>query len=257
VTPFNDAPQLRHALEEAVARRGVRAVVIDEAQHLMHVAGGAKLLDQLDWLKSMSHTMGVVHVRVGTYDLLDFRNLSGQTARRGHDLHVPRYQFQQEADQIAFQRALRGLLEHVPLQMDLQALMNHWYYFDERRIGCLGVLKDWLVRTLSATLYSGATTNPLSMSVRRMRLSPLCATAAAPLWRSVGRAALAWPLTPRPPERHRAVRDWCSSGVGSGGSSVSPDACPQDTGTPPPGCLAFCQPKPWSPGKNSRPTRWE
>jgi hypothetical protein len=158
VTPFNDAPQLRHALEEAVARRGVRAVVIDEAQHLMHVAGGAKLLDQLDWLKSMSNTMGVVHVLVGTYDLLDFRNLSGQTARRGHDIHFPRYQFQQEADQIAFQRALRGLLEHVPLQMDLQALMNHWYYFYERSIGCIGVLKDWLVRTLSATLYSGATT---------------------------------------------------------------------------------------------------
>jgi hypothetical protein len=84
VTPFNDAPQLCHALEEAVARRGVRAVVIDEAQHLMHVAGGATWLDQLDWLKSMSNTMGVVHVRVGTYDLLDFRNLSGQTARRGH-----------------------------------------------------------------------------------------------------------------------------------------------------------------------------
>jgi hypothetical protein len=157
-TPFHEAPHLRHALEEAVARRGVRAVVIDEAQHLMHVAGGAKLLDQLDWLKSMSNTMGVVHVLVGTYDLLDFRNLSGQTARRGHDIHFPRYQFQQEADQLAFQRALRGLLEQVPLQVDLQALMNYWYYFYERSLGCIGVLKDWLVRTLSATLYSGATT---------------------------------------------------------------------------------------------------
>ena len=105
VTPFNDAHHLRHALEEAVARRGVRAVVIDEAQHLMKVAGGAKWLDQLDWLKSMSNTMGVVHVLVGTYDLLDFRNLSGQTARRGHDIHFPRYQFQHEADQIAFQKS--------------------------------------------------------------------------------------------------------------------------------------------------------
>jgi hypothetical protein len=39
-----------------------------------------------------------------------------------------------------------------------QALMNHWYDFYERSLGCLGVLKDWLVRTLSAMLYSGATT---------------------------------------------------------------------------------------------------
>jgi hypothetical protein len=161
VTPFQEAPHLRHALEEAVARRGVRAVVIDEAQHRMKVAGGAKLLDPLDWLKSMSNTTGIVHVLVGTYELLDFRNLSGQTARRGQDIHFPRYQVQQEADQIAFQRALRGLLEQMALQMDLQDLMNHWFYFYERSIGCIGVLKDWLVRTLAATLYSGAATLPL------------------------------------------------------------------------------------------------
>jgi AAA domain len=152
---FSDSGLLRHALEDAVARHGVRAIIIDEAQHLMKVAGGAKLLDQLEWLKSMNNTMGVVHVLVGTYDLLDLRNLSSQAARRGHDIHFPRYQFQQEADQIAFQRTLRGLLEHVPLQMDLQDLMNHWYYFYERSIGCIGVLKDWLVRTLSDTLHSG------------------------------------------------------------------------------------------------------
>src|SRR6266851_5025001 len=155
---FSDSEQLRHALEDAVARRGVRAIIIDEAQHLMKVASGVKLLDQLEWLKSMSNTMGVVHVLVGTYDLLDLRNLSSQAARRGHDIHFPRYQFQQEADQIAFQRTLRGLLEHVPLQMDLQDLMNHWYYFYERSIGCIGVLKDWLVRTLSDALHSGADT---------------------------------------------------------------------------------------------------
>src|SRR6266567_2483417 len=94
---FSDSGQLRHALEDAVVRHGVRAIIIDEAQHLMKVASGAKLLDQLEWLKSMSNTMGVVHVLVGTYDLLDLRNLSSQAARRGHDIHFPRYQFQQEA----------------------------------------------------------------------------------------------------------------------------------------------------------------
>ncbi len=153
---FSDSGQLRHALEDAVAWHSVRAIIFDEAQHLMKVAGGAKLLDQLEWLKSMSNTMGVVHVLVGTYDLLDLRNLSSQAARRGHDIHFPRYQFQQEADQIAFQRTLRGLLEHIPLHMDPQDLMNHWYYFYERSIGCIGVLKDWLVRTLSDALHSGA-----------------------------------------------------------------------------------------------------
>src|SRR5262249_27476676 len=76
VAQFNDSPELRQAMEEALIRRGVRAVVIDEAQHLMQVASGAKLLDQLDWIKSMTNMTGVVHVLVGTYDLLNFRNLS-------------------------------------------------------------------------------------------------------------------------------------------------------------------------------------
>jgi energy-coupling factor transporter ATP-binding protein EcfA2 len=153
VAQFNDAPELRQALEDALIRRGVRAVVIDEAQHLMQVASGAKLLDQLDWIKSMTNMTGVVHVLVGTYDLLNFRNLSGQAARRGYDIHFPRYQFQHDADRKAFQGVLLQLLHHQPLQADVQALLNHWYYFYERSIGCVGVLKDWLVRAVAAALH--------------------------------------------------------------------------------------------------------
>ena len=82
----------------------------------MHVASGAKLLDQLDWIKSMTNMTGVVHVLVGTYDLLDFRNLNGQSARRGHDLHFPRYRIQSDADRQAFQGALYSLLRQIPWQ---------------------------------------------------------------------------------------------------------------------------------------------
>ena len=152
--PFNDSPALRRALEEALARHGVRAVMLDEGQHLMHVASGAKLLDQLDWIKSMTNVTGVVHVLVGTYDLLDFRNLNGQAARRGYDLHFPRYRIQHEADRQAFQGAFHSLLLQIPLAMDAQELMDHWYYCYERSIGCVGVLKDWLVRTVASTLHA-------------------------------------------------------------------------------------------------------
>ena len=162
VVPFNDSPELRRALEEALARRGVRAVIMDEGQHLMNVASGAKLLDQLDWIKSMTNMTGVVHVLVGTYDLLDFRNLNGQAARRGHDIHFPRYRIQHEADRQAFQGALHSLLLQIPLAMDLQEIMNHWYYFYERSIGCVGVLKDWLVRTVASTLHLRAQTLTLA-----------------------------------------------------------------------------------------------
>jgi hypothetical protein len=36
--------------------------------------------------------------------------------------------------------------------------MQHWFYFYERSIGCVGVLKDWLVRASAAALHDGCDT---------------------------------------------------------------------------------------------------
>jgi len=149
---FNDSAELRHVYEDAIAQRGVRTVLLDEAQHLLKVSSSTRLIDQLDWLKSMTNTTGVLHVLIGTYELLALRNLSGQTARPGLEIHFPRYQFQHEPDQHDFQGALLTLLRQVPLEVDEKALLQQWPYFYERSIGCVGVLKDWLVRAVAATL---------------------------------------------------------------------------------------------------------
>src|SRR3989441_981187 len=55
---FNESAELRNAMEEAMQRHGVRAVILDEAQHLMtigHGEYGSSLLDQLDWIKSLTN----------------------------------------------------------------------------------------------------------------------------------------------------------------------------------------------------------
>ncbi|MFH7028277.1 MAG: AAA family ATPase [Heteroscytonema crispum UTEX LB 1556] len=158
---FNDSPELRQALEEAMSKRGVKAVILDEAQHLMKIGSGAsggKLLDQLDWIKSMTNVTGVLHILIGTYELLNFRNLSGQASRRGLDIHFPRYLFQHEQERQDFQGILLALLKQVPLEIDIPALMQHWVYFYERSIGCVGVLKDWLIRAVAAALHDGCDT---------------------------------------------------------------------------------------------------
>ncbi len=159
---FQDAPELRHALEDALRRYGVRAVILDEAQHLMKVGTGAKLLDQLDWIKSMTNVTEVLHILLGTYDLLAFRNLSGQASRRSLDIHFARYQFQQEQDRRDFQAVLLTLLKQVPLAVELDTLMQHWSYFYERSIGCVGVLKDWLVRAVATAFHDGSDTLTLT-----------------------------------------------------------------------------------------------
>ncbi|WP_414589964.1 AAA family ATPase [Scytonema sp. PCC 10023] len=158
---FNDSPELRHALEEAMTKRGVQAVILDEAQHLMKIGTGSsagKLLDQLDWIKSMTNVTGVLHILIGTYELLNFRNLSGQASRRGLDIHFPRYLYQNEKDRLDFQAALLALLKQVPLSTNIPELMQSWLYFYEHSIGCVGVLKDWLIRAVAAALDDGSVT---------------------------------------------------------------------------------------------------
>lgn len=152
---FNDSAELRHAYEEALHRRGVRTVIIDEAQHMLKLASGIKLIDQLDWVKSLTNTTGVLHILTGTYELLAMRKLNGQTARRGLEVHFPRYHYQHQPDQIAFQSTLVTLLGQVPLEVNIDDLAQYWPYFYERSIGCVGVLKDWLVRAVHATLAEG------------------------------------------------------------------------------------------------------
>ena len=73
-------------------------------------------------------------------------------ARRGLEIHFPRYQFQHEPDQRDFQRALLTLLQQNPLEVDIESLLQQWPYFYERSIGCIGVLKDWLIRAVAATM---------------------------------------------------------------------------------------------------------
>ena len=103
----------------------------------------------------MTNVTGVVHVLIGTYELLALRHLNGQAARRGLEIHFPRYQFQHEPDQRTFQGVLLTLLQQVPLEVNQEALLQQWPYFYERSIGCVGVLKDWLVRAVAATLADG------------------------------------------------------------------------------------------------------
>ncbi|MEM9506100.1 MAG: hypothetical protein AAGA16_00270 [Cyanobacteria bacterium P01_E01_bin.35] len=116
-------------------------------------SNAGKLLDQLDWIKSMTNVTGVLHILIGTYELLDFRNLSGQASRRGLDIHFPRYLYQNEQDRLDFQSVLLALLKKVPLKADIPELMQHWLYFYEHSIGCVGVLKDWFIRTVAAALH--------------------------------------------------------------------------------------------------------
>jgi hypothetical protein len=113
----------------------------------------------------------VLHVLVGPYDLFDFRNLNGQAARRGRDLHFSRYRLERQEECAQFVGALQYLLSHVPLDCDVSHLVKQWRWFAEWSVGCVGILRDWLVETVAALLAEGSTTFTLE-ALQAYALSP-------------------------------------------------------------------------------------
>jgi hypothetical protein len=140
-----------YAVEQALRYRRPRAVLIDEAQHLFSPASGRKLEDQLNVVKSLANRSHTVHVLCGTYELLRIRNLSGQLSRRSIDIHFPRYDATKGSDRRNFIKVLETFAERMPLA-ERPDFAQFWEYFYEHSIGCIGILKDWLVKGLSTAL---------------------------------------------------------------------------------------------------------
>ncbi|MFG0215288.1 AAA family ATPase [Brevibacillus porteri] len=147
------ARELKRSLENTLRYRKPKAFLIDEAQHLTKMASGRKLRDQMDIIKSLAEESNVLFVLFGTYELLPFRNLSGQLSRRSADIHFPRYRINKAEDEQAFFNALWMLQRHMPFE-EQPDLINNWEFFYLYSIGCIGILKDWLSRTYNANLLS-------------------------------------------------------------------------------------------------------
>jgi len=153
--PIVPGIELRLALENGLIHRRPKAFFIDEAQHLAKMKSGRKLQDQLDSIKSLASLTNTVHVLIGTYELLPFRNLSAQLSRRSIDIHFPRYRAERSGDYTAFRNVVFTLQRHLPLPGESD-LLTHIEYCYERSIGCVGLVKDWLTRALAFAVKQGA-----------------------------------------------------------------------------------------------------
>ncbi|REE81561.1 TniB protein [Paenibacillus taihuensis] len=146
--------KLRNALEKALRNRRLVTLIIDEGQHMMKMASGRKLRSQMDSIKSLASLSRTPILLIGTYELLQFTNLSGQLARRSDDVHFERYKIEKKGDMEKFENVLFMFQKNMPLEVTPD-LVNYADYFYERSIGCIGILKDWLVKTLDMKLQKG------------------------------------------------------------------------------------------------------
>jgi len=146
--------EYRYAVEQAIRYRRPVAVMVDEAQHLGKISSGRRLLDQLDVIKSIANQTKTVHVLFGTYDLLAFRNLNGQLSRRSIDVHLARYRAEDPEDRQTFINVVQSFEKELPLE-DQSGLVSDWEFLYERSLGCVGILKEWLVRAVTVAARTG------------------------------------------------------------------------------------------------------
>ncbi len=158
-TPRNrsDVTTLQLSWEHAVHYRRPVAVFIDEAQHLGKIGGGSSLLGQLDFLKSLAILTNTVYVLTGTYELLTLDTLSAQLGRRSIVVHFPRYQATNKDDVRAFKTVLQAFQRHLPVE-EMPDLVSGWQDCYACTAGCIGLLKEWLLKALTETLERSAKT---------------------------------------------------------------------------------------------------
>lgn len=157
VAPILPRQELRLALAGCLHMRGVDILFYDDAQHFQMVSKAQRLQDQMDNLKWMADITTTKIVLVGTYDLLNLVDLSGQLARRSTNIHFARYHADRQEEFQQFANIVYTFQQHLPLAEEPK-LVDQTDYLYERCIGCVGLLKDWLVRALSQALTSGEQT---------------------------------------------------------------------------------------------------
>ncbi len=154
--PMMGSAELGYAVEQALRYRHPPVVFVDEAQHLARIASGRRLSDQLDVIKSIANRTETVHVLLGTYELLAFRNLSAQLSRRSVDLHFQRYRADSAEDRQVFRGVLLTFQKQLPLPKPETDLVATWEFLYERSVGCVGILKEWLMRACVRAIKHGA-----------------------------------------------------------------------------------------------------
>lgn len=154
---MNDPPRgvaeaLRRSLLNCVHNRNTKVIVLDEGRNLFYSRSGLRHSLQLDLVKSLSNDIKIPIVIGSSYDFLNNDNFHGQLARRTQILHFERYT---ENDLIkktnpygkSFSDALYSLLHALPVEWD-PGFLDHVDYFLMYSVGCIGILKNWLQRTL-------------------------------------------------------------------------------------------------------------
>lgn len=142
---------LQQATENALYYRKLRALLVDEAQHLVELTNDDTVIRQLNIIKSLADRSQVTHVLLGTYALGNALRLNGQLVKRCRLFEFRAYDRTEPTDVEMFKITLTKLGEKLPLPLTFD-LVKHLDFFMERSAGCIGILRDWFVKSIDMAL---------------------------------------------------------------------------------------------------------
>lgn len=145
---------LRRSVEKALRRRATRVLIIDEAHHILMCKDADLQRFAFEQLKSLTDETGTILVLVGTYDLLDIRDHSGQLMRRSEIVHLRRYGYVDRDDRHSFSNVFLSLADALPIPLD-KTLLNDRDLFYRKSAGCVGILRDLLLECLRRAVEDG------------------------------------------------------------------------------------------------------
>jgi hypothetical protein len=150
----------RRAVESCFKNRKPGIFLLDEAQQLINT-GGLRVDEQVENIKSLANMTKTLLGLFGTYKLLDLLGLdddeeSDQVIRRGAILHFRRYLNYPE-DMEVFCNTITSFQVNMPFKKPPD-LTKHSNYLYERTLGCIGILRDWLVAAYTEAVNENAKT---------------------------------------------------------------------------------------------------
>lgn len=146
---------LRRSVEKALRLRKTRVVVVDEAHHILMCKDPDMQRFAFEQLKSLTDETGIVLVLVGTYDLLDIRDYSGQLMRRSDIVHLQRYDYKDEKHRTSFLHAFNELVKALPIPVVIPNRADAIDLCYRKSAGCVGILRDLLLECLRRAVEEG------------------------------------------------------------------------------------------------------
>ncbi|ACB74325.1 ATP-binding protein [Opitutus terrae] len=149
--------RLFRILQRTITHRQPKALIFDEAHHLLRVASSQTLVNQLEHIKYIADETNTLFVLFGTYELIKLMDLSSALIRRREVVHFSRYVY--DAKDPA--QSLEPFAKVVAVfAADLDeicsvSLLEEVPYLYQGSVGCIGVLRDWLFRAWCRTKSPG------------------------------------------------------------------------------------------------------